>query len=661
MRRFPGYRGGRAVRRLQAAVVAALAVASTVGVVAPASAAQGSIDHVENSKSGVQVLYSLPGAGNASPDLGSLKVTMDGKPLEATAALASSAKGQTVRRTTILAMDVSKSMARNGRFTEAKRAADVFLDSAPKDVYVGIVTFANDVKVAQAPTLDRTASKDVVAHLALQLETHLYDGVKQAVAASGKDGQRSILLLSDGRDTAHGTTLTDVTKAVKTAGVKLDAVALGQSAKDQALLQQIVDSGNGTLINANDPKALTQVFANEANTLAKQILVTATVPSALAGHEGSLAVSIDAGGQTYTQSAFVRLGAETQTTPSVKPSTTLAPAPETGFQISRSMMLGGLAAAGVGLLLLLLGLLGGMGKKQESVESRIEAYTSRGRKKAKAAAKGPSQGMAAQAVGFASKALESNKGLEVAVGDRLEAAGMSLKPAEWLLLHAGIAVGVAAVAFLFTSGNLVLTIVGLLAGLLLPWLYLGHKRSSRLKAFNSQLAETLQLLAGSLQAGLSLTQGIDTVVREGADPIAGEFRRALVETRLGVQIEDAMESIGERMESADFKWTVMAIRIQREVGGNLAELLLTVAATLREREYLRRQVKALSAEGRFSAYILLALPPAIMLYMSVANRELSSPAHLHADRFLHARRHGGADGAGLVHHEEDGQGGGVTR
>jgi tight adherence protein B len=78
------------------------------------------------------------------------------------------------------------------------------------------------------------------------------------------------------------------------------------------------------------------------------------------------------------------------------------------------------------------------------------------------------------------------------------------------------------------------------------------------------------------------------------------------------------------MESADFEWTVMAIRIQREVGGNLAELLLNVAATLREREYLRRQVKALSAEGRFSSYILLALPPAIMLYMTVTN-----PSYLH--------------------------------
>jgi tight adherence protein B len=156
---------------------------------------------------------------------------------------------------------------------------------------------------------------------------------------------------------------------------------------------------------------------------------------------------------------------------------------------------------------------------------------------------------------------------------------------------------------------------------------LGRKQSKRLKAFNSQLAATLQLMAGSLQAGLSLPQGMDTIVREGAEPMSTEFRRALVETRLGVSIEDALESIGDRMKSPDFEWTVMAIRIQREVGGNLAELLLNVAATLRERDYLRRQVKSLSAEGRFSAYILLAMPPCILAYEYMTNRAYLHPLY----------------------------------
>jgi len=126
-------------------------------------------------------------------------------------------------------------------------------------------------------------------------------------------------------------------------------------------------------------------------------------------------------------------------------------------------------------------------------------------------------------------------------------------------------------------------------------------------------------MAGGLQAGLSLPQAVDTVVKEGHEPMAGELRRALVEQRLGVDITDALDGVGERMESDDFAWVVMAVRIQREVGGNLAEILHTVADTLREREYLRRQVKALSAEGRLSGYILTGLPPLIFFYMTFAN------------------------------------------
>ena len=132
-------------------------------------------------------------------------------------------------------------------------------------------------------------------------------------------------------------------------------------------------------------------------------------------------------------------------------------------------------------------------------------------------------------------------------------------------------------------------------------------------------------MSGSLSAGLSLAQSVDTVVREGSEPICSEFRRALVEARLGVEIEDALEGVAERMESVDFEWVVMAIRIQREVGGNLSELLNNVAATIREREYLERQVSALSAEGRLSVWILGGLPPGFMAYLLMANPEYLEP------------------------------------
>ena len=112
-------------------------------------------------------------------------------------------------------------------------------------------------------------------------------------------------------------------------------------------------------------------------------------------------------------------------------------------------------------------------------------------------------------------------------------------------------------------------------------------------------------MAGSLSVGYSLSQAVDTVVREGNQPVSGEFNRALVQARLGCPVEDALEAVAGRFRSKDMTWAVMAIRIQREVGGNLAEVLTNVAGTLRERERLHRQVRVLSAEGRLSAWILV--------------------------------------------------------
>ena len=153
----------------------------------------------------------------------------------------------------------------------------------------------------------------------------------------------------------------------------------------------------------------------------------------------------------------------------------------------------------------------------------------------------------------------------------------------------------------------------------------GSARPRRRKKFNAALPDTLQLMSGSLAAGLSLAQSIDTIVREGTEPVATEFKRVLVETRLGVPLEVALEGVADRFDSKDFAWVVMAINIQRQVGGNLAELLDTVAATMREREYLRRQVASLSAEGRMSAMVLSVLPPGFLLYLLVAQRDYVMP------------------------------------
>jgi tight adherence protein B len=147
------------------------------------------------------------------------------------------------------------------------------------------------------------------------------------------------------------------------------------------------------------------------------------------------------------------------------------------------------------------------------------------------------------------------------------------------------------------------------------------RASRRVARFGSDLPDALQLIASGLSSGYSLPQALDSVVRLGQGPVAVEVGRALARPRLGTPMEDALEQAADRMDSVDFRWVVMAIRVQREVGGNLADVLLQVAETIRERAWLRRHVKALSAEGRLSGVILAALPVVIGGYLFLVRPE----------------------------------------
>ena len=198
---------------------------------------------------------------------------------------------------------------------------------------------------------------------------------------------------------------------------------------------------------------------------------------------------------------------------------------------------------------------------------------------------------------------------------RLERAGSTRTPEGWLLLSAGTAAG-GAVLLALLMGPVGL-FLGAVVGLLGPHLYLSGATSRRRARFATDLPDALQLVASGLTSGYSLTQALDAVVSLGEGPVAAEVGRALAQARLGTSVEDALEAVAQRLGSADLGWVVMAIRIQRQVGGNLSEVLLSVAATVRERGWLRRHVAALSAEGKLSGYILGGMPLALGAFMAV--------------------------------------------
>ena len=594
-----------------------LALVLVLTVSSPATAAEeASVAHVEPTDDGVQILVSVPEGTDV--DLDEVTTTIDGEDAPGEATLATSTTD--VRRTAVLAIDVSESMS-GERFEAAQNAALTFLDTVPDDVYVGIVTFASDVEAAVVPTQDRDEARETIENLELTPQTSLYDGVLAAVDLAGTEGQRSVLVLSDGADTSD-TALKDVTQAVTDADVLLDVVALEQEGAAKAALEDLAGAADGRVIDA-DPDALREAFTEEADALARQVLVTAQLPDTVTADEATVSVSLPTDDDVLVANAFA---AVRSATPEESTNTSASPLTgETGMVIPEPAMYGGLAGVGLGLLVLMYLLIPKPAAPLTAGEV-ASTYTVRSYGKYSArAAKVETEQPLAQATDAATKVLQRNHGLEARIAARLEGAGNPLKPAEWLLLHTAIFIGAGVLGLLLGQGSIVLGLLFLVAGALLPWVYLGFKRGRRRKAFTASLPDTLQLMSGSLSAGLSLAQSVDTVVREGTEPISSEFKRVLIETRLGVGLEDALEGVAERYDSKDFHWVVMAINIQRQVGGNLAELLDTVAGTMREREYMRRQVAALAAEGKLSAWVLGGLPPAFLVYLLIANRTYVMP------------------------------------
>jgi tight adherence protein B len=201
----------------------------------------------------------------------------------------------------------------------------------------------------------------------------------------------------------------------------------------------------------------------------------------------------------------------------------------------------------------------------------------------------------------------------------LEAAGIAMALTDFVLMAALSTITAAAVGFLL--GGVLLAVVALAVMPLGARLLVSFKAGRRRAAFADQLDDSLQLMASSLRAGHSLLRAVDAVSQDAAAPTSEEFSRIINETRVGRDLNDALDEVSARMRSDDFTWVAQAIAIHREVGGNLAEVLDAVGHTIRERNGIRRQVKALSAEGKLSAIVLMALPFGILGFISATKPE----------------------------------------
>ena len=513
----------------------------------------------------------------------------------------------------VLVLDASGSM-RGAALAAAKQAATSFVGALPAAVPVGLVTFADTASVEVPPTTNRGRITAAVASITASGDTALYDAI--AAAAAVDADAKTLVVLSDGGDTASAADLTAVVTQVAASGSRVEAIALRTDEFDLAPLTSIAAAGHGTVRTVEDGAGLAAAFASTTASLSSRLDVVAFVPQDVGG-EVDVAVAVRSGTSEWSGTTRVQLPVAVDAGPPVDEAPAAAPPTPVTVPASDPVLLWVLVGAIVlAVAMMVLAVAPRPKTDRQRRTAALAAYTVTGvpRGALPEPAAGPNPFV--RQMLDASEKVVDRSGSSSATGIKLDRAGMGLRPHEWLIMQVGTCLAIAAVVALLTGWIVRAVLLGALLGWAGTALYLRWRQNRRTNRFADDLPDTLQLVASSLQTGFSLPQALDSAQGGATDAMAGELGRALAATRIGSELEDELDRVGVRMRSEDWKWAVMAVRIQRQVGGNLAEVLLTTVQTLRERAATRRQVRALSAEGKLSAYILIALPVGLFLFLA---------------------------------------------
>ena len=452
--------------------------------------------------------------------------------------------------------------------TAVQSALSSYINSLPPEVQVGVVRIGAFPSVAYPLSANRAGAIAAVSALSPDGDPVLFDGLNFAVDSfvAGSTNKRQILLAATGADRSSLLSLNDLTGRLTQRSINLDAIEIPGERATPATLEALAAGSAGRTYALTDRAGLTALAA-------ARVAASTTAPIADPSSRGS---SIFNSKLALILGAVLIFG---------------------GLAYVLSTMVGAKGTTKIDLL-------GGV----SDVTDRKQSNTAVG-------------GFADKLSNAADKVLEK-QGKNRSFGSTLERAGIALRPGEFVIV--AIATLLAIFALLYKTKGLMFA--GIVTGVLTvfgPGKFVKRKAAKRSAAFGDQLSDTLQLLSSSLRAGQGLMQAVDSVAREGDAPASEEFKRVVVETRLGRDLVDSLRAMADRIRSEDFNWVIPAIEINREVGGDLAEVLDSVAATVRDRADIRRQVKTLSAEGRLSAYVLLSLPVGIAAFIN-----MSSPDYL---------------------------------
>lgn len=543
-------------------------------------------------------------------DAADVTLTQNGEALALSAV--TTARNSRTAQEIVFVVDANSSLSAGGVFENATDQLAASIAELPPGTTVSVVSAGLVATTVVQPTTNLKSAARAVENMVQSRSTSLFEAVNVAGSLFSDDNAtyKTVLVFSGSVDPI--VSIDPLIAAQSMIDERAQLVAFRYQAGDDRL-NNIIDVVGGLTVGTSDPQAVAASMADAVAAASDRLVVNfAGVDDAAMRGDAVLQVGTATVDFSYPGQRL---------TATLAGLTPLANSASGGLGPLQSQMglyiVVAVAMIGVGLAVYSVGSIFASG--DQSLEGMISRYSGETDGTLDDEESAIVQTALIKRAVEMSETFAEDRGFLAKIESLLERARLPLRPGEAMSIYVAGIFFSGAGGFIMSGGFIgSLVFAGVASFAQIAGVQFVAKR--RIKKFEAQLPDTLQLLAGTLRAGYSLPQGLEAVSHEIVDPMGFELRRAMTEARLGRELEDALGGIADRLESADFAWVVMAIGIQREVGGNLNELLMTVSDTMVARERLKGEVAALTAEGKMSAIMLGGMPPVLGLVMWVMNK-----------------------------------------